>query len=182
MLKKTILGVLKNLKNEEKIELMNFLNEKEENKAPDNNETSTETNELKEEDSEVEEPNSVKEEIEENVSENKTEENVSEDKTEEEPKEEDKVDNGAVQTVEPLGNGLRIEDVVMKDELQERLSAMDAKLDALIKENEDLRNQNSSLLEKYENKDFGTTIKKGMPERGKSADYVSFEEYSKNFM
>lgn len=79
-----------------------------------------------------------------------------------------------VAEVEPTGNGIRLEDLVTKDDLTERLSAIEAKLDAVIKENMDLK-------DKYENKDFGNFQKKGMIEKDKQAN-TSFEEYSKNFM
>ena len=56
-------------------------------------------------------------------------------------KEEPKTENPEVQEVEPVGNGVRVEDLVTKDELMERLSAFEAKFDALVKENTDLKDQ-----------------------------------------
>lgn len=79
-----------------------------------------------------------------------------------------------VQTVEPSGNGVRIEDLVTKDELQARFDALAAKFDAVIKENQDLK-------DKYENKDFGNFQKQGTPEKNKDVQ-DSFDSYAKNFM
>lgn len=93
-----------------------------------------------------------------------------------------------VSEVEPVGNGLRIEDLVTKDMLAERLSALEAKFDAVVKENSDLKNELSArndelngMKDKYENKDFGNETKKGVPTQDKYAN-DSFETYSKQFM
>lgn len=75
---------------------------------------------------------------------------------------------------EPTGNGARVEDLVTKDELMEKLAAFEAKYDALLKENKDLK-------DKYENKDFGGYQRQGMVPKDKELNQ-SFEEYSKNFM
>lgn len=120
-------------------------------------------------------------------------ENVVDDGTKK-PEENDKVENGEkvdekvptepeeqgeensapeVQDTEPQGNGIRVEDLVTKSELMERLAAFEAKFDALIKENQDLK-------DKYENKNFGNTQRQGMMPKDKSAN-SSFDEYSKQF-
>lgn len=85
-----------------------------------------------------------------------------------------------VQETEPTGNGIRIDDLVTKEELTERLSAMEAKFEAVLKENEGLKDKLSDMEDKYENKDFGTLKKQGMPEIDKSAN-DTFEEYAKQF-
>ena len=93
-----------------------------------------------------------------------------------------------VETTEPVGNGVRIEDLVTKDMLAERLSAMEAKFDAVVKENHDLKEKLSAkdeeltgMKDKYENSDFGNFQKKGMQVKDKEAN-SSFDEYSKQFM
>lgn len=79
-----------------------------------------------------------------------------------------------VQETDTAGNGTRVEDLVTKDELMEKLAAFEAKYDALLKENQDLK-------DKYENKDFGGYQRQGMVPKDKELNQ-SFEEYSKNFM
>lgn len=93
-----------------------------------------------------------------------------------------------VEDTEPQGNGIDINDLVTKDMLAQRLSALEAKFDAVVKENSDLKNQLSSkseeldgMKDKYENKDFGNFQKQGMQVKDKSAN-SSFDEYSKAFM
>lgn len=90
-----------------------------------------------------------------------------------------------VQSTEPEGNGVRVEDLVTKDMLADRLAALEAKFDAVVKENEDLKNTVAGMKEKYEDKDFGNTQKAGMMNADKKANdnfYESFAEYSKQFM
>jgi len=96
-----------------------------------------------------------------------------EDEVEEQP-------NQVAQT-EERGNGIRIEDLVTKDLLSERLSAMESKMEALINENKSLTDKLSKMSEKYEEKDFGGQQKQGFNESDKVA-YDTFEEYSKQFM
>ena len=93
-----------------------------------------------------------------------------------------------VENAEPVGNGIPIEDLVTKDMLTERLAAFEAKFNAVVKENEDLKNQLSvksdelnGMKDKYENKDFGNFQKQGMQVKDKHAN-SSFDEYSKAFM
>lgn len=109
-------------------------------------------------------------------------------KVEEPVKEEPKTENPEVQEVEPVGNGVRVEDLVTKDELMERLSAFEAKFDALVKENTDLKDQLSKsqeetndLKDKYENKDFGNVSRQGVIEKDKSAN-ETFDSYAKQFL
>lgn len=88
----------------------------------------------------------------------------------------------------PQGNGVRVEDLVTKEMLAERLAALEAKFDAVVKENSDLKDALSSkseeldgMKDKYENKDFGNFQKQGMQVKDKQAN-SSFDEYSKQFM
>lgn len=103
-------------------------------------------------------------------------------------KEEPKTENPEVQEVEPVGNGVRVEDLVTKDELMERLSAFEAKFDALVKENTDLKDQlaksqeeTNGLKDKYENKDFGNISRQGVIEKDKYAN-ETFDNYAKQFL
>ena len=93
-----------------------------------------------------------------------------------------------VEETEPQGNGININELVTKDMLAQRLSALEAKFDAVVKENQDLKDQLSSkseeldgMKDKYENKDFGNFQKQGVQVRDKQAN-SSFDEYSKQFM
>ena len=95
-----------------------------------------------------------------------------------EPVEEEKE---VVEETEPAGNGIRVEDLVTKDYLAEKFAALEAKFDAVIKENGDLKNEISHLQDKYEDKDFGSMSRQGMIEPNKDAN-SSFDEYSKKFM
>lgn len=93
-----------------------------------------------------------------------------------------------VNETDPQGNGVRVEDLVTKEMLAERLAAFEAKFNAVVKENQDLKEQLSSkseeldgMKDKYENKDFGNFQKQGMQVKDKQAN-SSFDEYSKQFM
>ena len=108
--------------------------------------------------------------------------------TEEETTKDEEPTAPQVEETEPQGNGIDINDLVTKDMLAQRLSALEAKFDAVVKENSDLKNQLSSkseeldgMKDKYENKDFGNFQKQGMQVKDKSAN-SSFEEYSRAFM
>lgn len=115
-----------------------------------------------------------------------------EEKTEETVKTEEKTEEPAaemeVQETEPQGNGIDINDLVTKDMLTQAMAAMEAKYDAVVKENADLKNKLAesqqdadSLRDKYENKDFGNSVRQGVVEKDKSAN-ETFESYSKQFM
>lgn len=89
---------------------------------------------------------------------------------------------------EPSFPALRVEDIVTKDEMAERIAALEAKIDAVLKENKDLTdklsestNELNGMKDKYENKDFGNMQKQGMVQQNKSAN-STFDEYSKQFM
>lgn len=109
----------------------------------------------------------------ENIEEEKSESVDSEEMTEEEEK--------IVENVSPDTNGVRIEDVVLKSELEDRLAALEAKLNSVIKENEDLKDQNSELIGKYEEHDFGKTTKKGILGTAAEVKTEKFEDYAQNF-
>lgn len=141
-----------------------------------------ENNEVKEEKSTepVEETNSEAKETE-----PKSDENVEQKEETTDAKEEP---TEQVQETQPSGNGIRVEDLVTKDMLAERLSALEAKFDAVVKENEDLKNALSEksdelngMKDKYENKNFGNFQKQGIQEKDKYAN-STFDEYSKQFM
>ena len=99
-------------------------------------------------------------------------------KTDEQATEE--IPNQVSETTE-TGNGVRVEDLVTKEELTERLAALEAKFDAVLKENGDLKEKLSGMEEKYERKDFGTFQKQGMVGKDKDANNT-FDEYAKQFM
>ena len=105
-----------------------------------------------------------------------SDENV--EKTDEQATEE--IPNEVSETTE-TGNGVRVEDLVTKEELTERLAALEAKFDAVLKENGDLKEKLSGMEEKYERKDFGTFQKQGMVGKDKDANNT-FDEYAKQFM
>ena len=108
--------------------------------------------------------------------------------TEEETTKDEEPTAPQVEETEPQGNGIDINDLVTKDMLAQRLSALEAKFDAVVKENSDLKEKLSAkseeldgMKDKYENKDFGNFQKQGVMTKDKSAN-SSFDEYSKAFM
>lgn len=146
---------------------------KDENKAGEN--TSAENTATK---SDVEETSTEKVD---NSKETKTEESA------ETPV--DKVEEPTAQ-VEPTQepNGVRVADLVTKDMLADMFASLNAKLDAVVKENSDLKNKIAEkdgeldgMRDKYENHDFGNNQKQGIVAKDKSAN-DTFEEYSKSFM
>lgn len=111
-----------------------------------------------------------------------------EEKPEEQPKPTEEPETPTVTEAEPSGNGIRIEDVVLKSDLHEAIAALEAKYDALFKENNDLKEKlaesektSKDLRAKYEDDDFGGYSKKGVEGKNKSAN-DTFESYSKQFM
>lgn len=84
--------------------------------------------------------------------------------------------------------GIDINDVVLKGDLDERLNAMSAKLDAIIKENADLKDkladaekQKNDLHKKYEYDDFGNQAQKDYGNVDNSTPYQSADDYVKQF-
>lgn len=150
---------------------------------------------------------------EETLQEEKKEENGKEEKAEETVKETEKVENpvpeekkeeetgteAVVNQAEEQGNGIPLEAVALKTDVEsmikEAINAFQSKLDSVLKENADLKEQlaqskseTENVRKKYEdNGDFGTSQKKGAGfTDGKSGNspYVSYEEMwngAKNF-
>ena len=109
-------------------------------------------------------------------------------KTEEQTAPTEEPETPTVTESEPTGNGIRIEDVVLKTDLHEAIAALEAKYDALFKENTDLKEKlanadkdRDELRKKYEDDDFGGYSKQGVDGKNKSAN-DTFESYSKQFM
>lgn len=136
----------------------------------------------------------VDEKVEE-TTEKKTEEveEKADDKKEGEAEEEKEVE---VQSETPSANGIRVEDIVTKEELDAKLQAFEAKYFALAEENKQLKEANAKLLDeknkaeteteemknKYERNDFGNITTKGAGSNSdKGSSYQSFDEYSKDF-
>lgn len=101
----------------------------------------------------------------------------------EEKEVEEKTDatESTVDTTAPTGNGIRIEDLATKDEVRDMLAAFEAKYDAVIKENEDLKKKLGEITEKYEEKDFGAVATKGVSVSDKVGN-DNYDEYAKQFM
>lgn len=206
MFKELLLDALQSLSPEEKMNVRDILEEKisetgeknkeeekgEQNMSNKNDKTKVDTSiniDEKTKDNKVDNGSTETSKVDETT---KVDETV---KTNEEPKKDgevektnDKTDGSEptdeaqqVQTTETAGNGVRLEDLVTKEELSERLSSLDAKFDAVLKENVDLKDKLSAMEEKYENKDFGNFQRQGVMEKNKEANN-SFDEYSKQFM
>lgn len=118
-------------------------------------------------------------------------ENVEEtdaEKVEEKTVEPEKEEVPVVQETTPSGNGVRVEDLVTKDDLASALSAIEAKMAALTKENEDLKqklteaNETADKLhQKYEVGDFGGLTSKGATTNSRETG-ETFDSYCRNFM
>lgn len=172
-------------------ETKNKVKKRRKNKMADEKEVKTnevETSKVETENNEVDKDKStdVVKDDDKKVEETKKEETTDEPSTETAKDEEPTAPQ--VNDTEMSGNGVRIEDLVTKDMLAERLSALEAKFDAVVKENTDLKNELSNkndelngMKDKYENKDFGNFQKQGVMEKDKYAN-SSFDEYSKQFM
>ena len=117
------------------------------------------------------------------ITEEKMGENPSEDKDEKEPenKGEEKKEEGEIEDTEPRGNGVRVEDLITKEEFESRFAALESKYDAVVKENSDLKDALSKMKEKYEDPNFGDYQKKGVAEKDDIAN-DTFDSYSKQFM
>jgi hypothetical protein len=144
-------------------------------------ETSTVEPKKEEVETKAEEVETVKEDKKEDVAEEPEKDEAAEEPIAEEP-------TAVVQETTEPANAIRIEDLVTKEVLADRLAALEAKLDAVVKENEDLKTSLSSrdeelngMKDKYENKDFGNFQKQGVMQKDKHAN-SSYEEYSKAFM
>ena len=109
-------------------------------------------------------------------------------KVEEKTIEPEKEEVPVVQETTPSGNGVRVEDLVTKDDLASALSAIEAKMAALTKENEDLKqklteaNETADKLhQKYEVGDFGGLTSKGATTNSRETG-ETFDSYCRNFM
>lgn len=82
------------------------------------------------------------------------------------------------------GNGIRIEDLATKDEVQALMASFEAKFAAVVKENQDLKAKNEELVAKYETPNFGGQARQGVAPQDKNvkAANQSYDEYIKNFM
>jgi hypothetical protein len=190
MFKKSLLKTLKSLSPEEMAQVRDVLDEREnalavkeegEKKEIIEEENKDMPNEEVKDEKKVEETEKVEDTKETTEAENKgeevekTEEKETEvEKTEETPAEEETAPVVQEITEDSSAIGIAVGDLVTKEELMEKLSALEAKFDAVVKENEDLK-------DKYENKDFGNNVRKGVMEKDKIAN-STFEEYSRQFM
>ena len=84
--------------------------------------------------------------------------------------------------------GIDINQVVLKEDLDARFSAMNAKLDAVLKENADLKDkladaekQKEDLHKKYEYDDFGNQAQQDYGNVDNSTPYQSADDYVKQF-
>ena len=142
----------------------------------------TMADEIKKDEKEIVEEKNEKVATEQPQEQAKVEQPIEQPQTAEEQPQETATAQPQVAEAEPMGNGIRVEDLVTKDELAQMISALGAKLDAVIKENADLKNANEQIRTKYEdNGDFGTEQKKGLDADARTAN-ETFDEYSKRFM
>lgn len=94
-----------------------------------------------------------------------------------------------VDNIEGEGNGIPLSEVALKSEVENMINGVarefQAKLDSVIKENEDLKaklaeakGETEKIREKYEVGDFGTAQKQGVGvgEQKKTSAYVSYED------
>ena len=91
------------------------------------------------------------------------------------PKEEGVIDET------PTGNGARIEDLITKDEFEARFAALESKYDAVLKENNDLKEALAKMTEKYEDPNFGDYQRRGVQSKDDIAN-DTFDSYSRQFM
>ena len=106
---------------------------------------------------------------------------VSEEEVKEEKTETESGETPEVEEMSQSAEGISIKDLVTKEELFAKFEAFEAKYDAVVKENEDLKNRLSQMEDKYENKDFGSVQRKGIDVKNNSAN-DTFEAYSRQFM
>lgn len=125
---------------------------------------------------------------------------VAEDKAKTEDKKEVKEETKETETadkveqsdkVEDVGNsaeGIRISDIVTKDMLDDRFAALEAKLEALGKENKDLKDELTKkddelngMKNKYEIGNFGGMQKQGLIEGNDNAN-SQYQETAKSYL
>lgn len=182
MFKNLLLKTLAKLSAAEKDEVRAALdNGAKETAAPETGEVKVKETEKTEETGEQGKDNMIKDKVKTDKDGEETKEteevetkDVEETNNEETPEEETVEEKPTVEEVEPTGNGVRVEDLVTKDELMERLAAFEAKFDAVVKENQDLK-------DKYENKDFGNTQKKGVELHADKTATETYAKYAEQF-
>lgn len=187
MIKGILMKALKSLTPEEKQSFREALEteEKGEEKVVENKEEEKREEETEKTDENGEEKTEEKEVTTEKVEDKEETEDSSENKEDsseekEEIEETTEEEQGTVEQAEEQGNGIRIEDLVTMDMLTERLAATEAKIEAVLKENSDLKNELSEMKDKYENKDFGMLKRTGVMTKDKNAN-ETFAEYAKQF-
>lgn len=111
-----------------------------------------------------------------------------EEQAQEEPAEENADGEIVEETSQVAEIGIDVNDLVTKSMLAERFAALEAKFDAVLKENEDLKNkldeQNNEIngmKDKYENKDFGDIGSKNSV-KSKESKVESYDDYARKFM
>lgn len=85
--------------------------------------------------------------------------------------------------------GLSLNDVVLKDDFKAQIDALNAKLESIVKENQDLKEKLNDaegkakdLHDKYEREDFGSQVDKNYGEKDFGKSYESADDYLKKFM
>lgn len=85
--------------------------------------------------------------------------------------------------------GININEVALKQDVDAKIDALNAKLESILKENQDLKDKLSeaegkakNLHEKYEKDDFGNQADKNYGEKDFGQSYESADEYLKKFM
>ena len=97
--------------------------------------------------------------------------------------------NGAeVKEVESF-DGVPISEVALKADVNAKIDALNAKLEAIVKENKDLKdklseaeNKANDLHNKYEREDFGSQVDKNYGDKNIGKPYESADDYLKKFM
>lgn len=92
------------------------------------------------------------------------------------------VEQGEVESVTEEQNAIRVEDLVLKEDLDARLNALEAKFSSVLSENEALKDELAKVKGKYEGTDFGNQAGKTMKTTGAKSDrYETFDEYMEKF-
>lgn len=165
------------LSDEERAELMDLLNDNEEVEQKVNEQVVETKPQQKEEKMENVETQPKEEEKKDGEVVNKTDETI----VEEQPQVKEQVNDDFT--------GIDISQVALKDDVNAKLDAMNAKLEAIIKENQDLKDklsnaekENQDLHSKYEKGDFGNNAERNFGEKDFGQSYESADDYLKKFM
>lgn len=180
-----LLKQLSKMSEEEKAEIMEFMSKDEtEEVGQDNKQVETQEPQPKEEDKkEVETQPEKKEQVSEVA---KTTDDTNVEKT---PQPQEQMQGQEqVYTEGDQAVGISINDVALKSDIQAKFDAFEAKLDSLVKENKDLKEQLSKsqdeakdLHNKYERDDFGNQAERNFGKVNKANDYESADDYLKRF-